>query len=67
MKMKDIDHTNPHTDEPFGPTYHNRRAVAADGGQDTRDEQMKDIEHEPPNDGPKRAFERGTEGRDETV
>jgi len=63
MKMKDIDHTNPHTNEPFTAAFSRGAEIAADGGRETGDERMKDVTHESPNDGPKRTFERGTEGR----
>ena len=89
MKMGDIDHTNPHTDEPFVETFRRGQVVAADGGErdaadidpegvDPKDaeagtiegvepETMEDVVHEAPTDGAKRTFERGNEGRDETV
>jgi len=44
--------------------------VAADGGErdgEDADETMEDIDHEAPGEGVTRAYERGTEGRDETV
>ena len=67
MEMRNVDHTNPHTNEPFGPTFYSNKAVAADGGHETTDETMADVSHESPNEGATRSFERGTEGRDETV
>jgi hypothetical protein len=73
MTMKDVDHTHPHTNEAFGELHNRGAVVAADGGRaasdgdDTESEQMKDVSHEPPSEGANRAFERGTEGRDETV
>ena len=67
MQMRDVDHTNPYTNAPFGPTFHSNQAVAADGGRESTEETMADVSHEPPNEGATRAFERGTEGRDETV
>jgi hypothetical protein len=78
-RMKDIDHTNPYTDESFGENFVFRRGqhVAADGGEpdaddgteDTEAQTMKDVEHTPPNDsdGANRVYERGTEGKDESV
>jgi hypothetical protein len=69
MDIKDIDHTNPHTDEPFVETFRRGQVVAADGGHPdaTDDETMEDVTHTSPNEGANRTFERGTEGRDETV
>ncbi|MEF8786591.1 MAG: hypothetical protein V5A45_11715 [Haloarculaceae archaeon] len=86
MTMKDVDHTHPHTNEPFGELHNRGAVVAADGGRDeqsrsrqakpdgghpgddeTETERMEDVSHEPPSEGANRAFERGTEGRDETV
>jgi len=87
--MKDVSHTNPYTDEPFGDAcaFERGPVVAADGG--SRDEAdgvsepsgvteptgieeqtMKDVSHTPPHADAgdvNRVFERGTEGRDETV
>jgi len=73
-KMNDVDHTHPHTDEPFGAAFRRGPTVAADGGEaeaeddavDT-DETMEDVDHESPSEGATRVFERGTEGRDESV
>jgi hypothetical protein len=64
--MRDVDHTQPHTENAFtrGP------AVAADGGDAdrTNDTQtMADIDHDTADEGVDRAYERGTERRDETV
>ncbi len=64
MKMGEIDHTHPHTGEPFGKEYY-AEAVAADGGK--AGETMADVDHKPPTEGTKRAFERGSEGREKTV
>ena len=66
MAMKDVDHTHPHTNEPFGQTFY-RGAIAADGGRTDDEQTMEDIHHEPPNEGATRTFERGTEGRDEVA
>jgi len=70
-EMRDVDHTHPHTDEPFGELHNRGAVVAADGGEpDSADEAtatMEDVNHETPTDGANRVFERGTEGRDETV
>ena len=93
-KMHDVDHTHPHTDEPFGSAFRRGPAVAADGGErsdgsrssserssdggrdsgtesrraeDEETDQMEDVDHESPTKGADRAFERGTEGRDESV
>ena len=112
--MENVDHTHPHTDEPFGEAFRRGPDVAADGGRDssrrrqtqsdgserfdgtrtsserssdgsrdsgsesrdapedaeeqkTDDEEMEDVDHESPNEGANRTFERGTEGRDESV
>ena len=75
MEMRDIDHTHPHTGEPFGKQYYDAGAVAADGGREAateeddeqRTETMADVDHEPPTEGASRSFERGSEGREETV
>jgi hypothetical protein len=68
-EMREIDHTHPHTDEPFGQV-HDLGAVVADGGtpESTEDatETMEDVEHESA-EGTNRTFERGTEGRTDTV
>ncbi|PSP95616.1 hypothetical protein BRC91_01690 [Halobacteriales archaeon QS_4_62_28] len=77
-KMSDVDHTHPHTDEPFGAAFRRGPAVAADGGkrddgsqaendEQTNDETMEDVDHESPSEGADRAFERGTEGRTDSV
>jgi hypothetical protein len=69
-EMRDVDHTHPHTDEPFGGRFR-RGVVAADGGQrgseTAESEQMDEVSHESPDEGANRAFERGREGRDERV
>ncbi|PSP82839.1 hypothetical protein BRC83_08485 [Halobacteriales archaeon QS_1_68_17] len=80
--MREVDHTHPYTRRTFGETVAFERgpAVAADGGEpdadpsdrgdegDEGDEKMRDVDHTPPEgDGANRVFERGTEGRDETV
>ncbi|MBX0294427.1 hypothetical protein [Haloarcula nitratireducens] len=71
--MGDVDHTHPHTNETFGAAFKRGPAVAADGGErDAEDETeaeetMADVDHEAPGEGVTRAYERGTEGRDETV
>ncbi|MBX0323543.1 hypothetical protein EGH21_10930 [Halomicroarcula sp. F13] len=72
--MGDVDHTHPHTNDTFGTAFKRGPAVAADGGaRDARDdaeddeETMEDVDHEAPGEGVSRAYERGTEGRDETV
>jgi hypothetical protein len=77
--MQDVSHTNPYTGESFGEqvqVFDRGTTVAADGGErpdadtETTDEQtMKDVDHTPPNDsdGANRVYERGTEGRSESV
>jgi len=90
MEMGDIDHTHPHTDEPFVETFRRGQVVAADGGErdatdvdseavdgvdpETTDgvdpetvETMEDVVHDSPTEGANRTFERGKEGRDESV
>ena len=66
MKMQDIDHTHPHTGTAFGRNYYDSGAVAADGGHETDDETMEDVDHDNA-EGAERAFERGTEGRGDSV
>ena len=80
-RMGEIDHTNPYTGESFGErvqVFDRGTTIAADGGEDLTDgestddndaETMKDVDHEPPNesDGANRVYERGTEGRDDSV
>ena len=72
-EMQDVDHTHPHTDEPFGGAFRRGPDVAADGGkraadaEERDDETMEDVDHESPTEGANRTFERGTEGRDESV
>jgi hypothetical protein len=69
--MREVDHTHPHTDEPFGEMHNRGSVVAADGGTSESAEEstqtMDDVSHEPPSEGANRAFERGTEGRTDTV
>ena len=71
MEMGDIDHTNPYTDEPFVETFRRGQIVAADGGErdaaEEEDETMEDVAHDSPNEGTNRTFERGNEGKDDTV
>jgi hypothetical protein len=71
MQMEDVDHTNPYTDRPFGETVaFERGVVAADGGRPDADDDrtMAEVSHTPPHgEGAMRAFERGTEGRADTV
>ncbi len=71
-EMRNVDHTHPHTDEPFGERLFGGPAVAADGGTadeaDEAERKMRDVDHESPDgEGADRVFERGTEGRDESV
>jgi len=86
-KMRDIDHTNPYTNDAFGDAFRRGPDVAADGGErsggprsssgpqpdgskrdgEEQDDTMDDVDHESPGDGVTRTYERGTEGRDETV
>ena len=67
MDMRDIQHTNPDTHEPFGKKLYDNRTVAADGGREPASETLADIDHEAPTGGATRSFERGNEGRDESV
>ena len=71
-RMKDVDHTHPHTNDAFGSAFTRGPAVAADGGSDAErtDETtatMADVDHDSADEGVDRAYERGTEGRDETA
>ena len=69
-QMKDVDHTHPHTNDTFGTAFTRGPAVAADGGQTDADETtetMADVDHGSAADGVDRAYERGTEGRTDTV
>ncbi|MFB6308761.1 MAG: hypothetical protein ABEH35_05465 [Haloarculaceae archaeon] len=67
--MRDVDHTHPHTGEPFGDAFRRGVVVAADGGHSTdesdrrTDDTMDEVDHTPPTEGVTRSFERGTEGR----
>ena len=69
--MADVDHTHPHTNEAFGAGAFTRgQSVAADGGERSDAETtrtMADVDHESPGEGVTRAYERGTEGRTDTV
>jgi len=68
-KMRNVDHTHPHTGEAFGDAFWGP-AVVADGGQPDAEvtDEMRDVDHESPDDeGADRVFERGTEGRTESV
>ncbi|EMA10080.1 MULTISPECIES: hypothetical protein [Haloarcula] len=69
--MGNIEHTHPQTNGTFGAVFRRGPVVAADGGErdaeEETDETMEDIDHEAPDEGVTRAYERGTEGRDETV
>ena len=75
--MQDVDHTHPHTDETFGDAFRRGPDVVADGGvrdgtdesdeENTNGETMEDVDHESPTGAANRSFERGTEGRDESV
>ena len=92
MVIREIDHTHPHTDEPFVEPFRRGHQVAADGGErnvgveddvgneddvgveddageeeDPETETMADVTHDSPNEGTNRTFERGREGRDESV
>jgi len=73
MEMGDIDHTNPYTDDPFVRTYRRGQVVAADGGErdaaeeEEDEETMEDVSHTALTEGAKRTFERGKEGRDDSV
>jgi hypothetical protein len=73
--MRDVDHTHPHTNQTFGTAFQRGPAVAADGGEadaeseseSDADETMSDVDHESPGDGVNRTYERGTEGRTDSV
>jgi hypothetical protein len=66
-EMRDVDHTNPHTGKPFGASVvFERGVVVADGGRERAE--MRDVDHTPPaGEGANRVFERGTEGREDSV
>ena len=69
--MQDVDHTHPHTGEAFGFRFQ-RGTVVADGGEDqptaTGEATMADVRHDTEEDeATTRTFERGTEGREDTV
>ena len=69
-QMRDVDHTHPHTNSAFGSAFTRGPAVAADGGEADRSDEpqtMADVDHSSADEGVDRAYERGTEGRDETV
>ena len=65
--MRSVDHTHPETNATFGAAFRRGPVVAADGGDRESDATMEDVDHEAPGEGVTRAYERGTEGRDETV
>jgi hypothetical protein len=68
--MRSVEHTHPETNATFGAVFRRGPVVAADGGErdgEQAEETMEDIDHEAPGEGVTRAYERGTEGRDETV
>jgi len=71
--MRDVDHTHPHTNESFGAAFRRGPTVAADGGERSDADEavdaetMADVDHESPSEGATRAFERGTEGRTDSV
>ena len=78
--MQDVDHTHPDTDDTFGTVFTSGQAVAADGGESgprsgsesndrsqKQPQTMADVDHDSADEGVDRAYERGTEGRDETV
>jgi len=68
--MRSVEHTHPKTSSTFGAVFRRGPVVAADGGErdgEDADEAMEDIDHEAPGEGVNRTYERGTEGRDETV
>jgi len=62
-EMRDVDHTHPHTGEPFGFRLEPYAKVVADGGEDDA-ALMADVAHSAGDtEGQSRVFERGTEGR----
>ncbi|QGA83040.1 MULTISPECIES: hypothetical protein [unclassified Halomicrobium] len=71
--MHDVDHTHPHTDESFGGAFRRGPTVVADGGErpteteEAETDTMDDVDHESPTEGTTRVFERGTEGRTDSV
>jgi hypothetical protein len=62
--MGDVDQTHPDTNETFGFTVYGR-GVVTDGGRDTEEESMKDVDHESDTGGADRTFERGRDNGDE--
>jgi hypothetical protein len=62
--MGEVDQTHPDTNETFGFTVYGR-GVATDGGGDTEEESMEDVDHESDTGGSNRTFERGKDGGDE--
>ncbi len=72
-EMGEVDHTHPITNRPFGERFDPTTAIVVDGGErgggpDEDPDEMADVDHETPvGDGADPAFERGTEGRDESV
>jgi hypothetical protein len=71
-EMGEVDHTHPITDRPFGERFDPTTAVVADGGErgagDADPDRMGGVDHETPDgDGADPVFERGTEGRDDSV
>lgn len=63
MPMKDVDQTNPHTNEPFWATRF-EPTIVPDGGRKgvPAEETMADVAHESPTDGRDRTFRRGGPG-----
>jgi hypothetical protein len=72
-RLGEISHTHPDTNEAFGDAmaYHRGPTVAADGGAnqpERSDDRLRDVDHEPPaGEGAQGAYDRGTEGRSESV
>ena len=64
MQMKDVDQTNPTTNEAFGQSFHGPWPVA-DGGRKRSEQTMEDVEQEPPTEGAVRTFQGGHSVRDQ--
>lgn len=57
MKMKDVDQTDPHTNEAFGQSFHGPWPVTDGGYENTQT--MEDVDHESPVEGVARTYRRG--------
>jgi hypothetical protein len=62
--MGTVDQTHPDTNETFGFAVYGR-GIVADGGRDTEEESMQDVDHESDTGGTDRIFQRGKDSADE--